>query len=227
MRQKKKDQADIRTEFPKTPAEYHSDLNYCTDSLRRLVHETVVRTRTSRLFQAIRSFQRRSPAVYGCYICQFKSPDPNAIFILGECGHTVCMDCRKDCEKEEKCMFKGCGGSVQRFRVIRASDLGREVGNGGQDMWKCYGGSKLAELIKLLQDPGRIGINDQVILFIQFPGLMETASAALTAAKIPHLAVPVNDRMASTKLAEFQTGSEEVKSRVLILNLGSVTASGL
>jgi hypothetical protein len=94
-------------------------------------------------------------------------------------------------------------------------------------MWNCYGGSKLAELIGLLQDTRRIGVDDQVLLFIQFQALMEAASTALTAAKIPHLTIPVNDRMASTKITEFQTGSEEVKSKVLILNLGGVTASGL
>ena len=85
----------------------------------------------------------------------------------------------------------------------------------------------MAELIKLLQDTERIDVNDQVLLFVQFSDLMEAASTALTAAKIPHLSIPVNDRMASAKLADFQTGNEEVKSKVLILNLGGVTASGL
>ena len=94
-------------------------------------------------------------------------------------------------------------------------------------MLRRYGGSKLADLVKLLQDTERIGLDDQVLLFVQFPELMEAASTALTAAKIPHLNIPINDRMASTKLADFQTGSEEVKSKVLILNLGGVTASGL
>ena len=121
----------------------------------------------------------------------------------------------------------GCDGSVQSFRILTASDIGYDNANTGDGNSTCPGGSKLGAVVKLLQDTSRISVDDQALLFIQFPELMEAASAALTGANIPHLTISINDRLVSSKVAAFQTSTEKEKSKVLILNLGGVTASGL
>lgn len=95
------------------------------------------------------------------------------------------------------------------------------------DSWANLGGSKISELIKLLQDKSRIPEDDQVLLFVQFTELITAVSAALEAAGIKFMTVTSNDRTVGRALADFQNGTEEVKSKVLILTLGDVTASGL
>lgn len=95
------------------------------------------------------------------------------------------------------------------------------------DDWQVYNSSKNAELVKLLQDTSKIPEDEQAVLFVQFPELIEGASAALDRANIPHKACSSSDRMTENAITEFQTGTEKVKSRVLILKLGDVTASGL
>ncbi|KAF3480333.1 uncharacterized protein GIQ15_05680 [Arthroderma uncinatum] len=148
FKEKKKNPDDPRPEFPKTQTELISDLNYCTDSLRRLVYETVSHARALRLYHA-------------------------------------------------------------------------------DDKLANYGGSKLAEVINLLQDTKRIPSDDQALLFIQFPELMDAAAHALQLANILHTVVQPGDRTPASKISEFQNGKDVMKSKVLILNLGDVTASGL
>ncbi|PGH36533.1 hypothetical protein GX50_00569 [[Emmonsia] crescens] len=231
--EKKQNPSDIRLEYPKTPSEFISDLNTCTDSLRRLVDETLIRVRAARLFVVVRSFQDRHPDdVFACSSCFRRLTDPTPLSILGECGHVFCKACIEVAKVEETCRLPACSGGAESFRMIKYSDVGfiknKDTNNNvNGEKWQEYGGTKLLELIRLVQDTDRIPEDEQVLLFIQFPDLMEAASAALGKANITHLMIPVNDRMASSKIAEFQTGTENVKSKVLILHLGDVSASGL
>lgn len=205
-----------------------SDLNSCTDSLRRLISETVTRTRALRLYQAVASFQRMTPgARFFCYICRSRKPDPRLFFILGECGHSSCQRCLEECRAVDRCLLPGCSGSVQAYRIIRWSDLGREEFKRDDNLFIKHGGTKFKEMINLIQDSARIPPDDQVLLFIQFPELMDAASVSLTTAGVPHVMVQPGDRTPTNKITAFQTGTESVKSKVLILNLGDVTASGL
>lgn len=195
--------------------------------MRRLVNEAVARSRASRLFEAVRAFQRAPvAAIFKCSLCCKCLTDPRAFSILGDCGHTCCAECLARCKITETCQYSGCNGSVQSFRVINPSDLGQDDRALEEERDK-NDGSKFAALIRLLKDTDRIGVDDQAILFIQFPEVMEAASTVLTDAHIPHLLISTNDRTAASKIGEFQAGTESVKSRVLILNLGDVTASGL
>lgn len=195
--------------------------------------ETLIRVRAARLFVVVRSFQDRHPDdVFACSSCFRRLTDPTPLSILGECGHVFCKACIEVAKVEETCRLPACSGGAESFRMIKYSDVGfiknKDTNNNvNGEKWQEYGGTKLLELIRLVQDTDRIPEDEQVLLFIQFPDLMEAASAALGKANITHLMIPVNDRMASSKIAEFQTGTENVKSKVLILHLGDVSASGL
>ncbi|ODH45084.1 hypothetical protein ACO22_00379 [Paracoccidioides brasiliensis] len=230
--EKKQIPSDIRLEYPKTPSEFLSDLNSCTDSLRRLVDETLIRVRAARLFNVVRSFQVRLPDdVFACSSCFRRLSDPTTLSILGECGHAFCEPCIEIARAKERCRLPACGGNVESFRIIKYSDVAfvdsNENGDGINEQWQVYGGTKFLELIRLVRNTDKIPADEHVLLFIQFPDLMKAASAALGKANIPHLMIPVNDRMASSKITEFQKGTEKVKSKVLILHLGNVSASGL
>lgn len=205
-----------------------SDLNSCTDSLRRLIDETVTRTRALRLYQAVASFQRMTPgARFVCYFCGLRKSDPRLFYILGECGHSSCQRCLEKCKALDRCLLPGCSGSVQSYRIIQWSDLGREEFKREDSSFIKHGGTKFRDVISLIQDFDRIPPDDQVLLFIQFPELMDAASAALTSAGVPHVTIQPGDRTPTNKITAFQAGTEAVKSKVLILNLGDVTASGL
>ncbi|KAL2374928.1 hypothetical protein RJ035_003387 [Blastomyces gilchristii] len=234
--EKKQKPSDIRLEYPTTQSEFISDLNACTDSLRRLLEEALVRVRAARLFVVVRSLQERQlEDVFACSSCFRRLACPNSLTILGECGHACCESCIEIAKVEESCRLPACSGGAQSFRMIKYSDISisnKDIdndtdNNASDEKWQGYRGTKLLELIRLIQDTDRIAEDEQVLLFIQFSDLMESASAALQQANIPHLMIPATDRMASSKIAQFQTGTEKVKSKVLILHLGDVSASGL
>ncbi|KAK2879373.1 hypothetical protein FQN49_000940 [Arthroderma sp. PD_2] len=228
LQEKKKNPDDSRPKFPETQTELISDLNFCTDSLRRLVHETVSHARALRLYQAVRCFQDPpAGASFICFSCGIRRDDPRQLSILGECGHSACESCLERCKLHERCLLSGCSGAVHGYRIIRWTDLCHSESNARDDKLVNYGGSKLTEVINLLQDPKRIPSGDQVLLFIQFPELMDAAAHALEVANIPHILVQPGDRTPAGKMSEFQKGNEAVRSKVLILNLGDVTASGL
>ncbi|KAM5476679.1 hypothetical protein McanCB56680_007603 [Microsporum canis] len=226
--EKKNHLDDPRPEFPKNQTELISDLNYCTDSLRRLVYETVAHARALRLYQAVRCFQSPpSGSRFTCYSCCKQRDDARPFSILGECGHSVCESCLERCQLRERCLLPGCGGTVHEYRIIRWADLCHFDYNAQDRELAKYGSSKFTAVINLLQDTKKIPGDDQVLLFIQFPELMDAAATALQLANIPHIVVQPGDRTPGGKISEFQNGKETVKSKVLILNLGDVTASGL
>ncbi|KAK2750622.1 hypothetical protein FQN57_002693 [Myotisia sp. PD_48] len=227
--QEKKDNPDdTRAEYPQTDTELLSDLNYCTDSLRRLIYETIAHARALRLYQAVRCFQKMEPdTVYVCYVCATTNLNPREYSILGECGHSVCKACLGRCIAAEGCLMPNCGGTVQSYRVVGWDDIGRLDSGVVDDTYLKYGGSKFAAVINLLLDTTKIPKDDQVLLFIQFAELMDAASRALKFADIPHITIQPGDRTPGSKISAFQRGAETIKSKVLILNLGDVTASGL
>ncbi|PGH01037.1 hypothetical protein GX51_05473 [Blastomyces parvus] len=231
--EKKQNPSDIRLEYPTTQSEFISDLNACTDSLRRVLEEALIRVRAARLFVVVRSLQERQlDDVFACSSCFRRLSCPTSLTILGECGHAFCESCIDIAKVQEACRLPACSGGAESFRMIKYSDISfnnnKDTDNNANDeKWQEYGGTKLLELVLLIQDTDRIAEDEQVLLFIQFPDLMETASTALRKAKISHLMIPANDRMAPSKIAQFQTGTEKVKSKVLILHLGDVSASGL
>ncbi|KAL1955354.1 hypothetical protein VTO42DRAFT_8636 [Malbranchea cinnamomea] len=226
--EKKENSHDVRMEAPRTELEIISALNNCTDSLLRLISETITRTRAARLFQTVRCFQNSSPgAIFGCYDCRAQDRDPKGFYLLGECGHSVCSICLERCRREEQCQYPLCGGTVQEYRIIKWSDLGYNEGMSVDPEWRTYGSSKNAQLVKLLQDTTQIPEDDQVVLFVQFPEMIQEASAALNVANIPHKIISSSNRLMERAITEFQTGTEKAKSKVLILTLGDVTASGL
>ncbi|KAI5287479.1 hypothetical protein KEM52_001567, partial [Ascosphaera acerosa] len=132
-------------------------------------------------------------------------------------------------QDEEHCQAPLCTGSTQSFRILRASDIGIDPGvrlteEGLMERSSTHG-SKMTALARLLKDSSRIPKSDRVILFIQFPEVMKAASDLLDEEGISHLVVTSNDHLASKKVLQFQ--SEVQDTRVLILQLGDVTAAGL
>lgn len=220
--------------IPVKPARVMSELKACTDDLRRIIIKIVSRMRSIRFLKAIQLFHcvhenQDTDTHLSCSICH---EQPSSLFemsILGECGHITCEKCLDDSQGAEECQAHLCTGSVQGFRIIKAADLGivRGFATHGPvpEMGLAYHGSKLSSLVGLLSDHNAIPESDRVILFIQYPEVMKAASDILREAKISHLVVFSNDHHASRKIIQFQSLKDDI--RVLILQLGDVTAAGL
>ncbi|KAI5302822.1 hypothetical protein KEM56_000322, partial [Ascosphaera pollenicola] len=226
---------DHRPLIPARPARVMSDLKACTDDLRRIIIKIVSRMRSIRFLKAVQAFHHAhanggSGEPLSCNICHQQQSSLLELFILGECGHITCGKCLEKSQEAEECQGHLCTGSVQGFRVLKAADLGIVHGfpasnNAAQKACSTDNGSKLSSLVHLIKNGDTIPNEDQVILFIQYPEVMKAASDALKEAGISHLVVSSNDHHASRKIIQFQSHKENI--RVLILQLGDVTAAGL
>ncbi|KAB8204542.1 hypothetical protein BDV34DRAFT_235683 [Aspergillus parasiticus] len=125
----------------------------------------------------------------------------------------------KQAQKEE-CNVESCRGSGKEFNVMDASTLKCDE----RDRSAKYGGSKLDKMIEIIQ---AVPTGDRILLFIQFPELIDVASKALELAKIKYTAIIATDRRAAQKVQHFQEAGGFGENKVLILNLGSEMAAGL
>lgn len=187
-------------------------------TLRSLAREWVFRYRALRFLGCLRSIQSNNylPA---CSVCGYQTEDSTQLHVLGHCGHISCDTCVKSVIDKEECTVSCCRGVAPKYRVIKASMLGRDESLEGPS----FGGSKLDALVQLLKDPSRIPDDECVIVFCQFPEVQEAAAKALELASIPRLVIGPADRGAAEKVQEFQAS----KVKVLILNMGGENAAGL
>ena len=225
-------------DLPEELKEIASRLKDLCTVLRSEVAEWVCRKRALRFLETARSFQKGNN-IHSCSAsgCSYKGDILGEFNVLGQCGHAICNECIdgiKD-RKEEECGVQGCRGSVKDFHIIRASELGLD----DEENVSGYGGKKFGELVNLLRDTTRIPEEDRVIIFVQFEELMQSASKALTMAKIKHGYIGTKDigtkgkgkKGKGTKgppeaLKSFQSSGVDA-TKVLILLIGGANSAGL
>ncbi|KAI1921015.1 hypothetical protein LOZ12_001185 [Ophidiomyces ophidiicola] len=169
-----------------------------------------------------------------------REKDGAKFYITAQQKRQNSKDTRPEFPASEKAIVQdlnNCNDSIRRlisetptlesYRVINGGDFAEDESRVLSNSWEKFGGSKIDELVQLLRTTTRIPKDDQVLLFIQFAELINAVSAALDKAKIHHITVTSSDRAQGKELSNFQNQTEEVKSKVLILALGDVTASGL
>ncbi|KAE8383418.1 hypothetical protein BDV26DRAFT_287610 [Aspergillus bertholletiae] len=209
-------------EFPVKPthiSEFKLTLRTVTSGLRRLILEWIARERALRFLKAVHLVQTGSE-ITECSSCQATPEVTNHINILGSCGHSLCSQCTLKTIQKEECNVEGCRGSGKEFNVMDASALERDE----KDRSAKYGGSKLDKMIEIIQ---AVPPSDRILLFIQFPELIEVTSNALELAKVKYTAITATDRRATQKVHHFQEAGGFGENKVLILNLGSEMAAGL
>ncbi|KAF5859603.1 hypothetical protein ETB97_002632 [Aspergillus alliaceus] len=136
-----------------------------------------------------------------------------------EAGGQALKDSKKG-TKTKECSVEGCRGSGKEFNVLSASTLERHE----EDRSARYGGSKMDKLVGIIE---QVPTDDRVLLFIQFPELIDVASKALELANIEYTAITATDHKATQKVQSFQEAGGFGENKVLILNLGSEMAAGL
>jgi SNF2 family DNA or RNA helicase len=147
--------------------------------------------------------------------------------VLSGCGHPVCNDCldkhhtihRGNSTAAETCPTKGCGAINKTYQIIGAAELGVEDVSPNRNR---HYGKKIEDIVHLLQ---HIPVDDQVLLFVQFPDLMGKIASALKDNGIS-VASLQSSADASKTLESFQDEKGRDKKKVLILNIGDASAAG-
>jgi SNF2 family DNA or RNA helicase len=138
-----------------------------THLLRKLQKELIGRFRSKRYFEGVRNFQRGNLEAAG------------GLAILSCCGHQGPIDEVKAAVKTFKCIkAPACGYAARDTHVVAAESLGSESESG-------HFGIKLERLVDCLE---AIPKGDRIIVFVQFPELLEKVHQALDANNI-HTAV--------------------------------------
>lgn len=210
---------DLRP-LPSDKPDIEKEIREWTNRFRVNVLALVERMRALRLVQSAKNFQDRSiiPDCQSCGQCDPRSRKEHSV--LGKCGHIVCKDCLDDVLINNKCTVGDCRAAVHKQYVIP-----------GLHFAMCRtlsaptppGGTKVEALVKLLKDERSIPKEDQVILFLQFPDLEETVTAALQLHDISYVSVGTTGRRGRNRIKTF-AGHDK---RVAILQLGTENAAGL
>ncbi|KAL1998792.1 hypothetical protein VTN02DRAFT_5559 [Thermoascus thermophilus] len=221
----KEDEKATLPAYPETPGECVSILRNVTTTSRSLIAEWVTRLRGVRFLQMVRRVQG-APVLPPCSACGYTTTALHELDVLGQCGHVLCHGCRQDTVASEECKVDGCRGSAKPFHAINASTLGRDDHD---DEAVSTGGKKMAELVRLLTDPTRIPDDERVLLFVQFPELIQVAESVLTEAGIDHVAIGTASRRSGKTIDEFRQDDAALgrKKKVLILNMGTESAAGM
>ncbi|CEL01085.1 hypothetical protein ASPCAL00677 [Aspergillus calidoustus] len=211
---------------PTRVGEFEPMLREVTTTIRNLIVEWVLRERALRFLGTALQVQTGSQKSFPCHRCLGRPESLAKMNILGSCGHALCSNCTPITIEKEECAVIGCRGSGKKFNVINAmtfspNDLG---GDRNMDQSSRYGGTKLDALVNIIQN--RVPVDERVLLFIQFPDLMQIASKALDLARIKHITIFSTDRQSTQKIEQFQKTSFG-ENKVLLLNLGSEMAAGL
>ncbi|KAJ8095250.1 hypothetical protein PM082_010473 [Marasmius tenuissimus] len=163
--------------------------------------------------------QRQTPPKLSCPRCERDGLSVEETSILSSCGHSGCKDCVKACADKEECVDASCKSAARVINIVQAETLG--VDDAERDGRGKHFGKKLEKVIHLIKQ--EVPKDERVLLFVQFPDLMQKVGEALAHNKIKYLEIKGSATQRSKNLEKFQNNSEE---RVLLLNLMDESASG-
>ena len=150
--------------------------------------------------------------------------------VLSTCGHIGCLDCLKSNAENQECGVIGCDCATRDASVVTAESLGTEVvtakGKASKQSDGGIGvhGSKIIDLVAHIKS---LPTDERILVFVQFPDLMQQVSAALNDANIKTLKLKGSVHQQTAALDEFQ--KEDLKTgdaRVLLLLSRDESASG-
>lgn len=191
-----------------------------TGHLRSLVSEFTSRTRSLRFARGAQELCLWSKDLGGlpqCASCGRFVRHKDSISINIRCGHLTCKYCIQETGLSI-CAVDGCGEGTESYRMKKAADL---VGAGPTPR----NGSRMGNIVELIKSLPK---DEQVLLFIQFDDLMLKTAMGLEAAGISNHAL---HKKAGPQLVhmmnDFQDNQGDDKKKVMLLNPGDETASGM
>lgn len=212
--------------IPKTRDEKLQLLRDSTHNVKRLQKEMVGRVRSLRYFKLVRDLQQdilsKAQSQVTCSSCKRTNIPADEIAVLSSCGHMGCYTCLLSSAQKEECISPGCQAAARILNVVKGDTLGIEDERDG--IGRHYG-IKLEKVIKLIKE--HIPSNEKVLVFVQFPDLMQKVSEALDAYGVKHLQIKGTSSSKSRNLEMFQqSGTGASGERVLLLNVMDESASG-
>ncbi|THV02481.1 hypothetical protein K435DRAFT_749158 [Dendrothele bispora CBS 962.96] len=195
-----------------------------THEIRRLTKELVGRVRSLRFFSVVRDLQKQTetPPELSCPACGREGLTVEETALLSSCGHTGCFDCVKAYAEREECVYAesgACKSAARVLNIIKAETLG--IDDKARDGHGRHFGRKLEMVVDLIKR--QVPKDDRVLVFVQFPDLMQKVAEAFAHHKINYLEIKGNATQRSKNLEKFQNESNE---RVLLLNVMDESASG-
>lgn len=226
-----KDEDDI-IPWPKAMEDKIQQLRDRTSQLRALVRKELVgRHRSLRYFKIVRDLQQFGLAEFAkqdsvsnvsCPGCGKKNLPVSEIAVLSSCGHQGCWTCLESAAHRQECLTSGCDAAARVLNVVKGESLGVEDPQEG--LGKHYG-MKLEKVMELIKQ--RIPKTEKVLLFVQFPDLMEKVAEVLREYKTNFLQIKGSASAQSKALQAFQdSASKDGDVRVLLLNVMDESASG-
>ncbi|KAH9951203.1 hypothetical protein B0H21DRAFT_888547 [Amylocystis lapponica] len=194
-----------------------------THEIRRVTKELVGRVRSLRYFTAVRDLQkqREEPPVVSCPSCGRNNVPVDEVAVLSSCGHMGCYKCVVACADREECVYAAsgaCRAAARVLNIVKGDTLGVDDAREGRGK---HFGLKLEKVVALIKK--EIPKEERVLIFVQFPDLMEKVAEALKANRVEYLQIKGSAHAKSKNLDMFQKGSKE---RVLLLNVMDESASG-
>jgi len=204
------------------------ELREHTHGLRKLQKELVGRVRSLRFFQSVRDLQQaKMDDSVKCEACSKKFAKSKS-GVLSTCGHIGCVTCLKVNAENQECGVKNCDCATRDTSVVTAVSLGTEASADSKSIKTDGGvgvhGSKIIDIVAHIKS---IPDDERILVFVQFPDLMQQVSSALNEAGIKTLKLKGSVHQQTGALDEFQ--KENLKkddARVLLLLSRDESASG-
>lgn len=222
---------DDEIPWPKAMEDKIQQLRDRTSQLRALVRKELVgRHRSLRYFKIVRDLQqfglaefakRNSVSNVSCPGCGKSNLPVSEIAVLSSCGHQGCWTCLESAAHRQECLTSGCDAAARVLNVVKGESLGVEDPQEG--LGKHYG-MKLEKVMELIQN--KIPKKDKVLLFVQFPDLMEKVAEVLREYRISFLQIKGTASAQSKALQAFQDSTAKEDVKVLLLNVMDESASG-
>lgn len=186
-------------------------------------------TQLIRFYKAIVSLQT-SPE-HCCDCCGGSFASITDVAILKDCGHTICKTCVETSGEEEQTTIEGPTVDQQTCPVNGCKESAGPLKRipGFRFQGENLIGRKLTRMISIMKD---IPSDDQVLLFIQSSHLRDKAVGAMKTANIDFVLANNEGNVKKFRapdqlLGEQVSARAKPRSKVLVLELGAVQASGL
>lgn len=190
--------------------------------IRKLGSEFISRRRALRFLNTTQKFnfwQRKMGPQPICLSCGEAAEDPSNIFVLGLCGHVACKECLEKRSCVAGCVSDDCSSAAGPQHIHPAKCFG------SRNQPSSSHGTKLDSIISLIQEAAK---QDQFLLFVQFPTILDDVCRAFETSGISYYAVRDGATAGAAAMAhDFQENQSEKKKKVLILNPSNESAAGL
>ena len=216
-KEKEESSASIKAKFSD---KNHELRELVSKSLRKLDKELCARVRSLRYFHAVRDFQSSTNAG-GTGQCAGDATSA-ACAVFSACGHRACSSSITRAIEQGSCIAQGCRALIKKEDVVYADRFRQERNQATSTSTIGQFGTKMAALVGVLQS---IPADERMIIFVQYPDLLQDVARVLSSAGIPHSRIDGSGKRKSNALVDFQN-CEASAGRALLLLMGAADASG-